>query len=292
MSQADFQQTMVTESGTTTKPTQPVLQLMHWWFLVDMVLVSIAGIQLFLFSEQTDQFFAWTIQSALTAAFLGAAYWCTLPMLWHSFYAREWSHARVAVPGVWLFTVLTSIATFQHWDKFHWSSPVFTARFAFWAWLVIYILVPITLGIAWYMQRRVSGAEPARQARMPQWLRLLFGAQALIILLLGAVMFLFRSAMIPLWPWALTPLTSAAIGAWLIGIGVTLAWVTWENDWQRLRGTMLTYALLGLLQLLALARYGGEIDWNHAAAWLYVVFLIGVLVTGAISTLFAWRATS
>jgi hypothetical protein len=36
-------------------------------------------------------------------------------------------------------------------------------------------------------------------------------------------MVLVSIAVIPLWMWALTPLTSAALGAWLIGTGTTLA---------------------------------------------------------------------
>jgi hypothetical protein len=275
----------------TANPRQLVLQSMHWWFLTDMVLVSIAGIQLFLLSGLTDRFFAWTIQSALTAAFLGAAYFCTLPMLFASYRAREWVQARIAVPGVWLFTGLTTIATFQHWDKFHWNSPLLTARLAFWVWLVVYLGVPIGLGIAWYIQQRVPGVEPERQAPMQRWFRILLGAQTAVILLLGIALFLFPGVMVPLWMWALTPLTSAAIGAWLIGIGITLAWAIWENDWQRLSGTMLTYALLGVLQLIAVARFGGQMNWNSPNAWLYLAFLVSVVLMGGLGSLFARRAT-
>jgi hypothetical protein len=35
--------------------------------------VLLAGLQLFVFATETDRFFAWTIASPLTAAFLGAA---------------------------------------------------------------------------------------------------------------------------------------------------------------------------------------------------------------------------
>lgn len=37
-------------------------------------LLFIAGVQLFVFSEQTDYYFAWTIGLPLTAAFLSAGY--------------------------------------------------------------------------------------------------------------------------------------------------------------------------------------------------------------------------
>lgn len=280
------------ETDARTEAEQPVSQIMHWWFLADMVLVSIAGFQLFVLGEQTNRFFAWTIQSALTAAFLGASYWGTVPMLYQSFRARKWVNARIAIPGVWLFTVLTSIATFQHWDRFHANSPILTARLAFWVWLVIYIIVPIGVVIAWNEQRRVPGREPEREAPLPLWFRLLLGGQALLILLLGAELYLFPNATLPFWVWTLTPLTSAAVGAWLVGIGVTLAWAIWENDWQRLHGMMQTYALLGILQLISVARYAEEMNWSNPTAWLYVVFLASILIMGGLGTYLVGRRPS
>jgi hypothetical protein len=278
--------------GTTTDQNGSVLKLMRWWFLADMALVSIAGIQLFLLGELTDRFFAWTIQSALTAAFLGASYLCTVPMLYASYRAREWAQARIAVPGVWLFTVLTSIATFQHWDKFHWSSPILTARVAFWVWIVIYIAVPIGLGFAWYLQQSSVRGEAERRSPMQPWYRTILGAQAAIANLLGIALFLFPNFMIPFWVWDLTPLTSAAVGAWLIGIGVTLAWAIWENDWRRLPGMMLTYLSFGILQLVAVARYGEQMDWNSPYAWLYMGFLVSIVAMGGPGALYARRAAS
>ncbi len=269
---------------------QPVAPLMRWWFLADMVLVLIAGVQLFVLSEFTNQFFAWTIKSTLTAAFLGAAYWSTLPMLWNSFRAREWANARIALPGVWVFTLLTLFATLQHWDKFHWSNPLVTAQFAFWFWLAIYVSVPIFVVGVWFVQRRVPGIEPARTQPLPNWFRAVLGAQALVLFGVGAAFYFFSSAMIPLWLWTLTPLTSAAIGAWCIGIGVTTAWGIWENDARRLRGAMLTYALFGILQLLAVSRYASQVNWNNTLAFFYLAFLASALVMGALGVMYSRRA--
>jgi uncharacterized integral membrane protein len=50
------------------------------WFirLVALPLLFIAGVQLFILSEQTEFYFAWTISLPLTAAFLGAGYWAAM----------------------------------------------------------------------------------------------------------------------------------------------------------------------------------------------------------------------
>ncbi len=267
-----------------------VAPLMHWWFLLDMFLVFIAGVQLFVLSEFTNQFFAWTIASTLTAATFGAAYWSTLPMLFVSFRERVWANARIAVLGVWFFTTLTLGATFLNWDKFHWSSPLVTAQLAFYVWLAIYALVPIGLLVAFWMQRQQPGVDPARTFPLPAWFRVLLGAQALVMLGIGAALFLAPAAMLPLWAWTLTPLTCMALGAWCVGIAVTNLHALVENDLARLRGAMVTYALLGALQLAAVARYSAQLTWSRASALLYLFFLAIVLLSGAIGFVLARRA--
>lgn len=281
---------MLTASKTDKQTVQPLAPLMRGWFYADMVLVFVAGVQLFVLSELTNQFFAWTIKSSLTAAFLGAAYLSTLPMLWNSARERVWANARIAVPGVWVFTVLTFIATLQHWDKFHWNNPLFTAQFAFWVWLAIYVLVPVTLVVVYFIQRRVPGVEPARVAPIQTVMRIAIGAQAIVMLLLGAAMFLGANAVAPLWAWALTPLTSAAVGAWFIGTGVTGLWSLYENDWRRIRAAMLTYALLGILQFVAAARFFAQIDFSKSSAILYLAFMLSIVLVGGLGVYCAKRA--
>lgn len=44
-------------------------------------LLFIAGVQLFLLSEQTETYFAWTFAAPLSAAFMGAGYWAAMFLL-------------------------------------------------------------------------------------------------------------------------------------------------------------------------------------------------------------------
>src|SRR5829696_5527614 len=84
---------------------------MRAMFVVSCVTVSVAGFQLFVLTEYTDRFFAWTIDVPLTAAFLGASYWGSFALVLVASRQQAWALARIAVPGVWLFTVLTLLAT-------------------------------------------------------------------------------------------------------------------------------------------------------------------------------------
>ena len=87
------------------------------------VLVALAGIQLFVFSERTDRFFAWTIEPPLTASFLGASYWASVLFQFGAARERLWANARIAVPTVFVFTTVTLIVTLVHWVPSSSSEP-------------------------------------------------------------------------------------------------------------------------------------------------------------------------
>ena len=79
--------------------------------IIAAVLVLLAGFQLFVFTGRTSTFFAWTIANPLAAAFLGAGYWASVAIEALSGRQRLWANARIAVPAVFVFTVLTLAAT-------------------------------------------------------------------------------------------------------------------------------------------------------------------------------------
>ncbi len=114
---------------------------------VASLLVLSVGLSLYFLSEKTDVYFSWTIKPSLTAAFLGAGYLASFLLEFLSAGKKLWAQARPAVSGVWVFTVLTSIVTLIHLDRFHFDSPVFITLAGTWVWLGIYISVPIALDI-------------------------------------------------------------------------------------------------------------------------------------------------
>jgi hypothetical protein len=247
-------------------------------------LVFLAGVQLFVLTEHTDRFFAWTIDVPLTAAFLGAGYWASVAFEWMAARETTWARARIAVPAVFVFTTLTLVATLSHIDLFHFGtehSPL--TRSVTWLWLAIYVLVPVAMLVLIVLQLRGRSDETPRDRLLPSWMRGVLAVQAVVMLGLGLALFI-PPGQVSLWPWPLTPLTSQAVGAWLLGIGVAAAQTVWENDVKRVRVAFAAYITLGALELIALARYPDMVDFTQPKGWLYLLFLVSLLAVG----LYGW----
>jgi hypothetical protein len=253
---------------------KPSLPITRGWLNFATVVELVAIAQLYFFSQATEKFFAWTISVPLTAAFLGAGFGAGFILVF--LYRNEtlWANARLALPGVLVFTLLTLAATFLHMDKFHLvtsADPV--AVFFSWVWVLIYIVAPIVQALAIWQQLRASGGEPPREHPLPVWLKVALGFHVVVMLLTGLPLFIAPAMAAPLWPWALTPLTARAVAAWLVGIGVILAHALWENDWGRIRGGALAYAVYNLMQIIALFRFPDQILFG-ANFWFYVAILV------------------
>lgn len=255
---------------------------------VASILVLSVGISLYLLSAQTETYFSWTINPPLTAAFLGAGYLASFLLEFLSARETIWARARTAVPAVWAFTTLTLIVTLLHLDRFHFNAPQFITVAGTWVWLVVYLSVPVAMGLLWIHQARQPGTEPPRIATLPVWLRTLLAGQGAIMLVLGIIMLLAPTSVIPSWPWQLSPLTCQAIGAWGVGIGIIALQAAWENDWLRLFPMMVSYAAYGTLQTINLLRFTSTIEWSSTAAIVYAIFIISILLVGIYGTWMAW----
>ena len=262
---------------------RPLAPGMRGLLFTASVLVALAGIQLFVFTGQTGHFFAWTIASPLAAAFLGAAYWAAVPIEALAGRQALWANARIAVPAVLVFTVLTLAATLTHLGQLHLG-----ARFAIGtqivtvAWIAIYVLVPALMLILLAVQARTPGTDPPRSAGLPAWLYAVLALQAIALLGLGVALFAAPGRAAPLWPWALTPMMAQATGAWLISLGVAAGHALLERDARRLRPAAAGDILLAVLLSIALARYPHQFDWRSAPGIGYLIFLATMLLTGAV----------
>jgi hypothetical protein len=266
---------------TSPAHTQTLLPSMRRLLAVAAVLVFLAGVQLFVFPTRTEEYFSWTIASPMTAVFLGAAYWSAVALEVAGAQARTWVNGRIAVPTVFVFTTLTLFATLLHLDLFHFGAQHSVATQAVtWAWMAIYLAVPVLMVVITVRQRRGPGKDPPRTQRLPSWVRLALLALVLIFGIVGLGLFLAPEATATWWPWQLTPLTSRAVGAWLISLAVAAGHSLIENGVARIRPLGATAAVFSVLEGVALIRYGGELDWSSLPAIGYVAVLASLLVLG------------
>jgi len=244
-------------------------------------LLFIAGVQLFILSEQTETYFAWTFAAPISAAFMGAGYWSAMFHAYSGARARGWEFVRSSMPAALTATTLLTITTFLHLDKFHLNSPLFITRFVTWVWIAVYVVVPPILAIAWIIQSRLPGANIRGQHPLPAWVRGGFALLSTFALLSGIGLFLAPKAMASLWPWAVTPLAARAVSSWLSAFGMACGTLVFENDIKNGAGTCSSLFAFCFLELIVIARYSSLIDWGKPLAFVYVLFLfLGLLVPG------------
>lgn len=279
------------ETKTEIRPVIPFTRII---FVVAALLAAIAGIQLYILTDHTGQFFAWTIQNPLSAAFLGAGYWTGVALLLFSTAERAWANIRIAIVAVCTFAPLILVATLLNLGIFHFSVPDLNPRVAAWAWMIVYVLVPFLLAAVVLLQWRTPGGDPPRGTPLPALLRFLLGANAIIGLLVGLLLFLAPlllptpEVLLAFWPWKLTAVTAQTIGVGFLSLGTASLQFLREKTWSRGRVGTVSYVLIGLLQLLAIARYPQYFLWASPGAWLYLLYMLAIFGGGVYSTYAAW----
>jgi hypothetical protein len=260
---------------------KPLVPGMRWLLFTASVLVLLAGFQLFVFTERTGTFFALTIANPLAGAFLGAGYWASVSIEALAGRQRVWANARIAVPTVFVFTVLTLVATLLHLGQLHLGAhfPAATRTVTV-AWIAIYVLVPVLLIVVFAVQARTSGVDPPRLEPLPAWMLAVLVAQAVVLLGAGLALFAAPGPGAAMWPWKLTPLLAQATGAWLISLGVAAVHAVRERDARRLRPAAVGYVLLTVLQAIALLRFPDRFAWHSVSGVIYLVFLGTMLLIG------------
>lgn len=265
----------------------PVAPAVRVLLLVAALLVFLAGVQLFVFPLRTDEFFAWTIGSPMTAVFLGASYWSAVGLELGAARSTGWSSARIAIPAVFVFTAITLVVTLVHLESFHLDSGLrLGTRAVTWAWIAVYAVVPVLMLVALLQQRQRSTTVPAPSG-LPQLVRIVLVGLAVLLLGLGVALLVAPRWADGAWPWTLTPLTARAVGAWLVGLGVAVVHARLVDDRPSLRPLAITGVLFGALQAVALLRHGDELDGADLQRVAYVAVL---LVLTAVSAWALWPA--
>jgi hypothetical protein len=254
--------------------------------VIFLALTLLSTVTLYLASTRTDRYFAWTLDPALSAAFLGAGYASGFVLVALTARERVWARARIAYATVSVFVWVTLLVTLLHLDRFHFDAPGWFPRFLAWLWLVVYVVVPPWMTALLIAQHRAPGTDPEVTRPIPPPLVVALVVQGVVLTTVGVALVVAPTRAADLWPWTLTPLAGRATGAWCVALGVAAGLAAREKDLSRLRAAAATYVCLGLLQAGALVRFSGDVEWDHPAAWGYVAVLVLITITGG----YGWLA--
>lgn len=230
------------------------------WVL--FVLAAFNGLFLYLVSGRADTDYAWPIQPAVNAAFIGAGFLAgtlaTGLVLWR---ATRWRSFSLLPPALWVLATTLLAATIVHEDRFKWGYP------PTWVWTLVYASVPFGIPFLvarqWQVREALPSADPALRG-----LRVASGIVGVCVIAGAVALYVAPVKLGAHWPWALTPLLARAVAAW-----------------YGLFGTMLlTFALAQR------RRFEGLIGYATLAAWCVLLLTLPLLHAADLSGGAAWYA--
>jgi hypothetical protein len=266
----------------------PTFGYLKPFLAAQLILLVGTGITLTFLSNETDEYFAWTIKVPLTAAFLGVGYWTATLGVLLALLPRRWQDVRAVMITAVAFASWNLLPTLWYLGQFHFDAGGTIARIDAWAWLLFYLIDP-PLFVAAIAHHELAGGrhEYAVSAPLLRWVRTL--VVALGAALVGLGLALWPLGLEELWPWTLPPLSAGVVAGWLVSIGVVLLWCGLrERDWRRVRIVFAMYGLFAALQLITAARFHSTFDTGAAQTWIYLGALAGSLLAFAVA---AWQQT-
>ena len=264
----------------------PILRVTRVVFTLDLIFSLVAGLVLVALASHTEDAFAWTIKLPVTAAFLGAGYLAAVAMLIPSYRETRWRRVRIIpVMGVTL-TFVTAVVTLRHLDDFHLASGPTTGRLAGWAWLVVYLSIPILLAAVFVAQERAGGRRE-REIGEPllPLMRVVLAAQGLVAGVLGLGLVAAPETFDVVWPWPLPPLSAGAVGAWLLTVAAGSVWGLLDGDWRAFRIAIPGLVTYGVFVGLAVALHAEPLDGGDRQERLFAAGLLALVALAVPATI-------
>ena len=258
-----------------TDPSFRISRLLIVVTWLEVVILTWAGLGLLLYPPVIASFWPWPL-APFNLRYLGALYSAALIAAFLQAYAGGWSPARVVTPMIFIFTLVVSIFSVVHFDRFD------AGRIETWIWFILYFGVCLNAGAHLWFYRHRPVPVPALQLGQVTWqlLRGIFfilGVYGLLLLLMPTTASWF-------WPWKLdafhgqlysVTFLTPALGAWVLGRGAT------PLDLRTLGWTLGAWGALPILGLVLVDLSTHRVDWAALATWLWLVLFAAMAIAGA-----------
>ncbi|GAB3606715.1 hypothetical protein GCM10027413_21240 [Conyzicola nivalis] len=230
-----------------------------------------AVVLLYLLPDDTDATFAWTIQPALTAMFLGCAYAGGIVFFVHVLRTDRWHRVKYGFPAVIVFASLLAVTTFLHWDRFHFG------HISFYTWVTLYLTTPVLVLVAAARNWRADpGTLERRDYAIPRPARIAVALVGIVAFAFGLALFVAPAAFLDAWAWQLTPLTGRVVGAILTLPGMVNVWLLVDARWSAFRWIFQAQIASLVFIAGALVFASGDLAWRTPAG---PAFVAGIAVS-------------
>ena len=241
---------------------------------LEVVILIWAGLGLLLYPPVMAPFWPWPL-APFNMRYLGALYTAALVAAFLQAKSARWSPARVVTPMIFIFTLVVTLYSFVHLDRFDLHRP------EAWIWFILYIGVCLNAGIHLWCYRTwprpQPGAPPRGALRIALW--------ALIVMLgvYGVALLVAPETASWFWPWKLdafhahlysVTFITPALGAWLLLGGAT------RNEQETLGLTVAGWGLLPIFGLLWVDATVKRVHWELAGIWLWLALFSSMAGVG------------
>ena len=256
-----------------------VLPETRWVSLTLSIILVLAVAVLWGTPDRTEDRWAWTIRPDMTPIFIGSVYAGGAFFFARVFFARRFHPVAPGLLGAIVLTSLILITTLVHWERFNHGDAPLAGALAFYGWVAIYGLAPVLLAFLFVRNRRTDARRPETEdTEVPRSARLAAQVIAVLAVAGAALLLLFPSTAIDVWPWDLTPLTSRVLGCCVAAIAAVMFGVSTDARWSGWRFVIQTLLVFAVFLLIGTLRSWSDLDEDNALTWVYLGSVVGGLV--------------